>query len=229
MKEQVRFADQAPGAALHQDSLETAILLVAAKGRQMVHVEVNVSGNIQVYEAVAIIVSPGRAGAESARGHTGFVGHVLKFAISQVAVERISAEPGDVDVGQTIVIEVSHGHAHAPALASQSRSVGDVGEFEIRVLMVERDHGIAALAIPVNARSVDRDDIELAVVIAVDEPGTAAHGFDDVFLFRSRNMRYRQPGFFCDVLKCGHRRFGADASCIGTEAFFGSSCLGRRE
>ena len=121
VEEQVRFADHAPGAALDQDSLEAAILLVAAEGGQVVHIEMHVARNVEVHEAVAIVVGPGGSGAEAAGGHAGFVGDVFKFAIAQVAVERVAAETGDVDVRQTVVVEVGDGHAHAPAFARQTR------------------------------------------------------------------------------------------------------------
>ena len=84
-------------------------------------------------------------------------------------------------------------------------SAGDVGEFEIRVLMIERDHGIAALAVAIDGGTVHRDDVEFAVVIAVDQTGAAAHGFDDVFLFRSGNVGNGQAGFFGHVFKSRDR------------------------
>ena len=100
VKQEVGLALHAPGAALHQDSLEAAILLVAAKDRQVVHVEVHVARDEQVNLAVAIVVGPGRAGAESADGDPGFVGYVLKLAVAEIVVERIAAETGDINVRQ---------------------------------------------------------------------------------------------------------------------------------
>ena len=211
MEEQVRFADHAPGAALYKDSLEAAIFLITAEGWQMVHVKVDVARNVEVHEAVAVVVGPGRSGAEAGGGHAGFVGDVFKFAISQVAIKRVSAEAGNIDVRQAVIVIVGHGHAHSPTFACQARRAGDVGEFEIRILVVERDHGVAALAIAVNGGPVHRDDVELAIVIAVDQAGAAAHGFDNVFLFRSRNVGDRQTGLFRQIFEMGDlglRRLG---------------------
>ncbi len=87
----------------------------------MVHVEVDVARNVQIDESVAIVVGPGCAGAEAARGHSGFVGDVFKFAVAQVAIERVSAEAGDVDVRQAVVVEVGDGDAHAPAFDESDR------------------------------------------------------------------------------------------------------------
>ena len=179
----------------------------------MVHIEVNVARNIEVNEAVAIVVGPGGTGAEAAGGDSGLFGNVFKLAIAQIAVKRVSAEAGHVDVRQAIVIEVGDGHAHAPAFAGQTGSAGDVGEFEVRVLMVERDHGIAALAKAVDGGTVHRDDVELAIVIAIDQTGAAAHGLDDVFLFRSGNVGNGQAGFFGHIFELrngtGDGDFGA--------------------
>jgi len=74
-------------------------------------------------------------------------------------------------------------------------------EFEIRVLMVERDHGIAALAVAINRGAVHGDDVQLAVVIAIDQPDAAAHGFDNVFLVGRRKVRNGEPRFLSDVFK----------------------------
>ncbi len=72
--------------------------------------------------------------------------------------------------------------------------------------MVERDHGIAALAVAVDGGPVHRDDVELAVVVAVDQTRAAAHGFDDVLLFRSGNVGDGQAGFFRYIFEIRQRR-----------------------
>ena len=49
--------------------------------------------------------------------------------------------------------------------------------------MIERDHRVAALLVPVDGGSVHRDDVESAVIIAIDQARAAAHRFHDVALF----------------------------------------------
>ena len=87
---------------------------------RVVHIEMNVARNVQVDEPVAIVVGPGRAGAEAAGGDSGFFGDIFESAIAQVAIKRVAAEAGDVDVRQAVVVEVGDSHAHAPAFAGQS-------------------------------------------------------------------------------------------------------------
>src|SRR4051794_34955803 len=71
--------------------------------------------------------------------------------------------------------------------------------------MVESDHGIAAGAVTVHRRPIYGDDVEFAVVVAIDEPDSPAHRFHDVALFRRRKVAYGQAGLFCDVLKTRRR------------------------
>ena len=73
------------------------------------------------------------------------------------------------------------------------REVGgfrDIGKLEIRILMVERDHGIAALAEMIDCRSVHSNNVEFPVIIAINQPDTSTHGFHDVLFFGRRNMRH---------------------------------------
>jgi hypothetical protein len=67
--------------------------------------------------------------------------------------------------------------------------------------MVERDHGIAALSKMIDGRTVRHDDVELAIVIAIDQAHPAAHGFNDVLLVRSRNVRNGEANFARDIFE----------------------------
>ena len=67
--------------------------------------------------------------------------------------------------------------------------------------MIKRDHRITALAIALHRRSVDGNDVELAIVVAVDQTHPAAHGFGDVLLIGRRNVRDDKAGLLCDIFK----------------------------
>ena len=141
-----------------------------------------------------------------------FVGHVFELAVAQIVVERVAAEAGDVDILQAVVVVVGDSDAHAPALARQTGSFGDIGKFQIvilgiGILMIERDHRIATLAIAFHRRSVDGDDVELAVVVAVDQADATAHRFHNVFLVGRRNVRNGEAGLLRDVFKLRHLRW----------------------
>src|SRR5215469_15841365 len=87
VKEQIGLALHAPGTALHENAVITAKFLVTTKFRQFVHVNMNVARNEQVDFAIAIIVGPGCAGAETSGSHPGLLGHVFEFAVSAIAVK----------------------------------------------------------------------------------------------------------------------------------------------
>ena len=67
--------------------------------------------------------------------------------------------------------------------------------------MVERDQRIAALAKVFDGRPVCHNDVELAIVVAIDQPHPAAHRFDNVLFIRSRNVRNSEADFAGNVLE----------------------------
>src|SRR5229473_176504 len=79
--EEIAFALQAPGAALHQNALEAAELVAAELG-EIVHVQMRIAGDEKIDEAVAVIVAPGSAGHEAAAADAGFFGDVLELAVA---------------------------------------------------------------------------------------------------------------------------------------------------
>src|SRR5207248_3753311 len=63
---QVAFSFHAPGAALDKNLLVAAELFVAAEGRELIHVQLDVTRDKQINVTVAVVVGPGRAGHEAA-------------------------------------------------------------------------------------------------------------------------------------------------------------------
>src|ERR1700730_9597301 len=184
MEEQVRLARQAPGATLHQHALEAAESGIAAEFGQLVDIDVHVARDKKIDLAVAVVVGPGRSGAEASAGYACFISHLFKFAVAEVVVEGIAAESGYVNVLQTVIVVVGHGDAHAPAFATEARGLGDVGELEIGILVIERDQGIATVTVAIHGGSVHRDAVELTVIVAVNHTDASAHGLDNVTLVR---------------------------------------------
>jgi hypothetical protein len=79
--------------------------------------------------------------------------------------------------------------------------LGDIGEFEISVLVVQRDQPVAALAEMFDGRAVHDNNVELAIILAIDQPHSAAHGLADVLLVGSGNMRSGDSGLARDFSK----------------------------
>ena len=67
--------------------------------------------------------------------------------------------------------------------------------------MIESDHQIAAFSVTIYSRTIHRDDVELAIVIAIDEAHSAAGRFDNVMLLRFGNVRNRETGLPGDIFK----------------------------
>ena len=70
--------------------------------------------------------------------------------------------------------------------------------------MIERDQEVATGAVAFNGRTVDGNDVELAVVIAIDEADASAHGFDNVFFIGRRYMWDYEASFLSYVFKLGN-------------------------
>ena len=152
---------------------------------------------------VAIIVGPGRARAESAAADASFFSNVFELAIAKIAIQYVAAVSGDVNVEEPVVVEIGDGHAHAPSAASKARGLCDVLESSVRLLVIEGNHRVATLAVAIDSRAVHGHDIEFAVVVAIKQANSSAHGFDHVTLVRRGLMSDGQAAFLADVLKYG--------------------------
>src|SRR5216684_7645007 len=172
--EEVAFADEPPRAALHQDTFVAAIF-VATETRQVVHFHVRVAGDEEVHVAVAVVISPRRSGHEAAAADTGFFRDVLKFAVAKVPIEGAAAIATNKQIELAVVIEVRDGDAHAPAEPREARFLSDVLKGAVRLLVIKRNHGIAAGAVALDRRSIGDNNVLATVPIAIEQTNTATH------------------------------------------------------
>ena len=202
VKEKVAFALHAPGSALHEHAAKLAEFFIAAEFGQLVHVDMNIARDKQIDVPIAIVVAPGCSQAQSTARDSGLFRDIFEFAVAQIVVEDVAAITSYVNVRKTIVVVVGNGNSHSPALTRESGLLGDVGELEICVLMIEGDHRVAALfPVAIHVRAVDGDDVEFAVVVAIDQTDSSAHRLDDVALIRGRDVGDSEAGLRADVLK----------------------------
>ena len=146
--------------------------------------------------------SPHAAPAEeAAHSQAGFLGDVFKLTVAKIPIQHVSAKPGHVQVLPAVVVKVRYGDAHSPTLSRESGGSGNIAEFQIRVLMIERHHQVAALAKAIHGRPIHGDDVELAVVVAIDESNPTTHRLDNGLFPRSGEMRNIQSGRRRDILK----------------------------
>src|SRR5579859_4914560 len=159
--------------------------------------------------AVAIVVAPRGAGHEAAAPDASLVGDILEFAVAQVAIESAAGVAGNEEVELAIVVVVGDGHAHAPALAGQASFPGDVAEGAVGFLMIQGDHGVAAGAQAFDRGAVDNDDVQAAIVVAIEKAYAAAGGVDDIARFGGGNVLHGDTELAGNVLENGNRRKSA--------------------
>jgi hypothetical protein len=92
--------------------------------------------------------------------------------------------------------------------------------------VIQGDHGVAACLEAFDGGAVHQDDVEAAVIIAIEEADTAAGGIDDIAGFGGSDMRSGYADLLGDVLEDGN---GWKEAAIGFG--FGSVwlCKGRRD
>ena len=176
-----------------------------------VGIELQVIAHKQIELAVAVVVDPGRAGAEVRVLHARLGRHVRKGPVAVVVVEDRRTPVGHVDVFVAVVVVVAHGHAHAEALAAHARLRGDVGKSAVAVVAIEMVGGVRAVGLgklgdAVNVAAADHVEVEQAVIVVVD-PGAAGTGglHDGTELLLAERVLKVNAGFLRDVL-VGHER-----------------------
>ncbi len=119
---------------------------------------------------IAIVITPGGAGAPVAQRDAGFFGHIGKRAVVVVVEEPVVAIVGHEYVGPAVVIEVADCYAEAPTVVGNTSVGGDIGEGSIVVVVKERRVGQGLLAVQgIEGCSVDKVDIKPAVVVVVEQ------------------------------------------------------------
>ena len=80
-------------------------------------IEVDIVGDKQVEQAVAVVVEKGAAGAEAVAWleQAGLRGDIGEGAVAVVAVEAVLAVVGDEEVFEAIVVVVADADADGPA------------------------------------------------------------------------------------------------------------------
>src|SRR5262249_58906562 len=119
-------------------------------------------------------------GAEPSTAEPSLLGNVLELAIAQVVIEHVAVVACHEQIQLAVVIVVGDGHAHSPAQPGQTGFLGDVLESPVRLLVIKSNHGIAALAQPLNSRAIHQDDIQPVIVVAVKQADAATGGINNV-------------------------------------------------
>src|SRR5438094_10593129 len=84
--EEIAFAFEAPGAALHKDAFEAAEFVATELGK-LVHVQMGIARDEEVDETVAVVVAPGCARHEATAADSRLISYVVDFAVAKLVVD----------------------------------------------------------------------------------------------------------------------------------------------
>ena len=73
------------------------------------------AGHEQVHVAIAIVIPPSCARAETPSADSGLLSDIFKFAIAQIVVEHVAVVAGYKQVELAVVVIIGHGYSHTPA------------------------------------------------------------------------------------------------------------------
>ena len=153
-------------------------------GRPERRVKVNVISQVKVQVAVEVVVAKGRSRAPAAKVDAPLGRHIHERAVALVFVQGVGAKVGQVQVGPAIPVVVGRRNPHAPAHVRDARLAAHARKAPSPIVAVQLGAGFAARGVSSEARTVDDENIHVAVEVVVEQGRPAGVAFDDVLLLR---------------------------------------------
>src|SRR6266536_4414601 len=97
-------------------AVSAAAGLMLAAEPVLIETPVEIARHKQVQPAVVVVIEEARARAPAPGCHAGPRGGIGESAIAVVAVERVSAISGDVQVSEPVIVETAGGDTHSVAI-----------------------------------------------------------------------------------------------------------------
>src|SRR5262245_36787377 len=153
------------------------------RGRGL-EVEVDVIGDEEVEVAVLVVIDEGRAAPPSGlqARHADLLRYVREHALAVVFIKRVPAVVRNEKVVEAVVVVIADADRLPPPRASQPRLFGHVGESPVTVVAVETICRLLPFRKAAEARPVDEEEVEPAVVVVIEPGDTAAGRFQQVFV-----------------------------------------------
>ena len=101
----------------------------------MIRINLGISRNEQIEEAVVIVVSPRRSSRPAAKRNARFLRDIGECAVMIVVVEPVFAEVRYINVRPPVVVVVPHGYAEAPAFVRDTGLFRNVSECAVLVVV----------------------------------------------------------------------------------------------
>ncbi len=177
-----------------------AVLLCGSFGIGAAIGELDIVADIEVDPAVAVVIEPGAARAETEVLGSGGRGDIGEGAIGIVMEEGVFAVAGDVEVEGVVVVVIAPRGGHAVEGEIEAGGLGDIGEGAIAVILEEGalsffTPGTFTPALPQRGREsifirvtfrgsdisfeVDDEEVGVAVVVVVAPGEAGAHVFGE--------------------------------------------------
>ena len=149
-----------------------------ARQRRCGEVEIDVSRDEQIEEAVVVEVSPRRARAPAAAGQAGPGRHLSEGAVAVIAEQDVVAVERQVQIVEAVVVVIADGNPLSPPAARYPGFLCHIGEGAVAVAVIEVRmlHG----RFRADGRPVREEQIEDAVVVVIEEGDSRAGRLEDV-------------------------------------------------
>ena len=187
----------------------TGFVCILRTRRQIIQINVEVAGNEKIEPAIAVVITPGRAGAPALARYTELLGHVCKRAVTVIVIEPRNSEVANEDVGPAIVIVIADRHAHSPTLVGDTGFISHIFELPIAEIMIKRGAWRLFFSLKGrNCRTVEKIDIRQTIAVVIKNCHAARGHFKNVvFGRRSGAMFEIRHGRLISCVLENHRRF----------------------
>src|SRR5437868_10399953 len=159
MEQRVSSSLQPARAALHVNAAIFATR-AATKLRQIVQMKIDIVGDHQIDQTVAVVIAECRPGGPASISNSRLCGYVGKCSIAVIAIQHVPAEAGDVEIRPAVVVVVGHGATHSETWSPNSSLVGDVGKGSIMIISVESSPALLPLECHIHARRVREVNVQ---------------------------------------------------------------------
>ena len=164
----------------HTPVLANALILRARPARhvrarrQVIQIELDISGDEEVQQAVAVVISPCCPCAPTLSSDARFLSGVGKRSVSVIAIQARDTVVADIHVRVSVIVVVAYSNAETPPLIRHSRLVGHIFKAPIAQVAVQRGPGRLFLPLQgLEGGAVDKIHVRSPVAVVIKDRDTA--------------------------------------------------------
>src|SRR6266478_1214273 len=165
-------------------------------------IEINVIGDHQIQQSVAIVVNeraactPSFSRTSNSRGFSDFFERAVL-----VVIKAVLPVIGDVKVFPSVVVVVADAHSLSPACGAQTRLRSYVTKGSVVIVAIQMADGSFARGKAGKCGSVYKKNIRPTIVVIIEDRHPGSGGFDNVFLglHAAEDVLHRESGFLSNI------------------------------